>query len=155
MGYMNLMARKTSIYVDAAGEAILVARAGAPSEVRRHGRRSLIFRELIRRYDDICRRATPPDLTDAEWGALVETGERWGDETDIDAGVRWGRLLAAAGRNERFLKKLIDLEPGTQIAIVDYIERYWSAKARQETPPSLPGRNGARELVPVRASGRK
>ena len=44
------MGRKTSIYVDAAGDSILAARDGAVSEIKRHGRRSLIFRELLRRY---------------------------------------------------------------------------------------------------------
>ena len=94
------MPRKTSIYVDANSEAILAARDGARSEIRRHGRRSLIFRELIRRYDDICRRADPPDLTEPEWNVLVQAGERWAEQTDIDAGVRWARLLLRpAGTN--------------------------------------------------------
>ena len=109
------MPRKTSIYVDANSEAILAARDGARSEIRRHGRRSLIFRELIRRYDDICRRADPPDLTEPEWNVLVQAGERWAEQTDIDAGVRWARLLAAPGRNERFLKKLLELGPAAQL----------------------------------------
>jgi hypothetical protein len=152
---MSRMPRKTSIYVDANSEAILAARDGARSEIRRHGRRSLIFRELIRRYDDICRRADPPDLTEPEWNVLVEAGERWAEQTDIDAGVRWGRLLAVPGRNERFLKKLLELGPAAQIAAVDYIERYWAAKSRNETLPALPGRTGAREPASARASSRK
>jgi hypothetical protein len=153
--YMTPMPRKTSIYVDANSEAILAARDGARSEIRRHGRRSLIFRELIRRYDDICRRADPPDLTEPEWNVLVEAGERWAEQTGIDAGVRWGRLLAVPGRNERFLKKLLELGPAAQIAVIDYIERYWAAKSRNETLPAFPGRNGAREPVATRASSRK
>jgi hypothetical protein len=116
------MGRKTSIYVDTVGDSILAARDGAVSEIKRHGRRSLIFRELLRRYDEICR--DPPDLTAAEWRVLVEAGESWDGKTDIDVGVRWARLLAVANRKARLLKKLLDLGLAHQIAIVDYIERY-------------------------------
>jgi hypothetical protein len=130
------MGRKTSIYVDAAGDSILAARDGAVSEIKRHGRRSLIFRELLRRYDEICRE--PPDLTAAEWRVLVDAGETWDGKTDIDAGVRWARLLGAANRKARLLKKLLDLGLAQQIATVDYIERYWAAKARHDPLPPLP-----------------
>src|SRR5450755_1479100 len=122
-GYRKVMGRKTSIYVDTVGDSILAARDGAVSEIKRHGRRSLIFRELIRRYDRIC--GDPPDLSAAEWSVLVDAGETWDGKTDIDAGVRWARLLGAANRKERLLKKLLDLGLAHQIAIVDYIERYW------------------------------
>ena len=45
------MARKTSLYLDPAGDSILAARGAAAAVIKRHGRRSLILRELIRRYD--------------------------------------------------------------------------------------------------------
>jgi hypothetical protein len=106
-------------------------------------------------HDDICRRADRPDLTEPEWNVLVQAGERWAEETDIDAGVRWGRLLAVPGRNERFLKKLLELGPAAQIAVIDYIERYWAAQSRNETLPAFPGRSGAREPTAARASSRK
>jgi len=147
------MGHKTSLYVDTVGNSILAARDGAVSEIKRHGRRSLIFRELIRRYDKICR--NPPDLTASEWSVLVDAGETWDGKTDIDAGVRWGRLLGAANRKDRLLKKLLELGLAHQIAIVDYIERYWAAKARRDTLPPLPGRDGTRESVGARASGRQ
>jgi hypothetical protein len=104
------MARKTSLYLDPAGDSILAARGAAAAAIKRHGRRSLILRELMRRYDEICR-GDPPDLTDAEWSALVEAGETWHSETDIDAGVRWARLLDAANRNEPLGQKLLALPP--------------------------------------------
>jgi hypothetical protein len=137
------MARKTSLYLDPAGDSILAARGAAAAAIKRHGRRSLILRELMRRYDEICR-GDPPDLTDAEWSALVEAGETWHSETDIDAGVRWARLLDAANRNEPLGQKLLALGPAHQIAIVDYIERYWAAKARHDLLPPLPGRKDPR-----------
>jgi hypothetical protein len=135
------MGRKTSIYVDAVGDSILAARDGAVSEIKRHGRRSLIFRELLRRYDQICRH--PPDLTAAEWRALVEAGEAWNGKTDIDAGVRWERLLGVADRKARLLQKLLALGLAHRIAIVDYIERYWAAKARHDPLPPLPSGDAA------------
>jgi hypothetical protein len=132
-GYKNVMSmgRKTSLYVDALGDSILAARDGAVSEIKRHGRRSLIFRELIRRYD-----------------------ETWDGKTDIDAGVRWAHLLGAADRKERLLTKLLEFGLAHQIAIVDYIERYWAAKARHDTLPPLPGRTGTLGSVGARASER-
>jgi len=150
------MARKTSLYVDATGDSILAARVGAPSVIKRHGRRSLIFRELIRRYDDICR-SDPPDLTDAEWSALIDVGQTWNGETamDIEAGGRWARLLVAAKPNESLVGKLLDLRLARQIAIIDYIERYWAAKARHDPLPPLPGRNGTRESLGPRAGSRR
>jgi hypothetical protein len=138
------MGRKTSIYVDTVGDSILAARDGAVSEIKRHGRRSLIFRELLRRYDEICRAA--PDLTAAEWRVLVEAGETWDGKTDIDAGVRWARLLGVANRQARLLKKLLDLGLAHQIAIVDYIERHWAAKARHDPLPPLPTGDGAKRV---------
>lgn len=147
------MGRKTSIYVDAVGDAILAARDGAVSAIKRHGRRSLIFRELLRRYDQICR--DPPDLTAAEWRVLVDAGETWDDKTDIDAGVRWARLLGVASRKERLLKKLLELGLAHQIAIVDHVERHWAAKARHDTLPPLPSDDGAGGSAAARASGRQ
>ena len=136
------MGRKTSLYVDSAGDAILAARDGAVSGVKRYGRRSLLFRELIRRYDEICRDA--PDLAEAEWSALVAAGKSWDGQTDIRASARWTDLLGAVSGNDRLARRLRDLELAHQIAIVDYVERYWAAKARRDPLPPLPVRDGAR-----------
>jgi hypothetical protein len=148
------MSRKTSVYVDRAGEAIVTARdfERETAAIKRHGRRSLLFREMLRRYDEICR-TDLPDLTEIEWNALVEAGESWRLD-DIDSGVRFGRLITAAGRNERLLKKLFDLGQAHRIAIVDYIERYWAAKARHEAAPPLPVREASRDRERVRAGGK-
>jgi hypothetical protein len=139
----SIVGRKTSLYVDPAGDSILAARDGAVSGVKRYGRRSLLFRELIRRYDEICRDS--PDLEDAEWSVLVAAGEIWEGQTDIKASARWAHLLAAVDGDDRLARKLRELGLAHQIAIVDYIERYWAAKARCETPPPLPARDGPRE----------
>jgi hypothetical protein len=127
--------RKTSIYVDAAGDSILAARDGAVSGVKRYGRRSLLFRELLRRYDEICR--DPPDLSDAEWSLLVAAGETWDGKTDINAGVRWAQLLGAV--DAPLAQKLRGLRLAHQIAVIDYVERCWAAKARRDTLPPVPG----------------
>ena len=139
----SIVGRKTSLYVDSAGDAILAARDGAVSGVKRYGRRSLLFRELIRRYDEICRDA--PDLADAEWSVLVAAGKSWDGQTDINARARWAHLLGAVSGNDRLSRRLRDLGLAHQIAIVDYIERYWAAKARRDTLPPLPVRDGTRE----------
>ena len=94
----SIVGRKTSLYVDSAGDSILAARDGAVSGVKRYGRRSLLFRELLRRYDEICR--DPPDLADAEWSMLVAAGKTWDGQTDIRAGARWAHLLAAVNGNQ-------------------------------------------------------
>jgi len=139
----SIVGRKTSLYVDSAGDAILAARDGAVSGVKRYGRRSLLFRELIRRYDEICRDA--PDLADAEWSVLVAAGKTWDGQTDINAGARWVQLLGAVTGNDRLSRRLRELGLAHQIAIVDYVERYWAAKARRDTLPPLPVRDGTRE----------
>ena len=134
------MGRKTSIYVDSAGDSILAARDGAVSGVKRYGRRSLLFRELLRRYDEICR--DPPDLADAEWSMLVAAGKTWDGQTDIRASTRWSHLLGAVNGNDGLARRLRDVGLAHQIAIVDYIERYWAAKARRDALPPLPARDG-------------
>jgi len=139
----SIVGRKTSLYVDSAGDAILAARDGAVSGVKRYGRRSLLFRELIRRYDEICR--DPPDLADAEWSVLVAAGKAWDGQTDINAGARWAHLLGAVRGNDRLAGKLRELGLAHQIAIVDYIERYWAAKARCDILPPLPARDCSRD----------
>ena len=146
----SVVGRKTSIYVDSAGDSILAARDGAVSGVKRYGRRSLLFRELLRRYDEICRDA--PDLADAEWSMLVAAGKTWGGQTDIRASTRWSHLLGAVNGNDGLARRLRDVGLAHQIAIVDYIERYWAAKARRDTLPPLPTRDGTRE--PREVSGR-
>jgi hypothetical protein len=139
----SIVGRKTSLYVDSTGDSILAARDGAVSGVKRYGRRSLLFRELIRRYDEICR--DPPDLGDAEWSVLVAAGKSWDGQTDINAGARWAQLLGAVNGDDRLARRLRELGLAHQIAIIDYIERYWAAKARRDTLPPLPGRDDTRE----------
>ena len=139
---MSLMARKTSLYAGETEGAILAARdSERTSKSRRHGRRSLIFRELIRRYDQICK-GDVPDLTESEWGTLLPAGEAWGQE-DIDSDVRIGRLLAVARKNERLQKKLLSLRIGESVALIDLIERYWAASARGDALPELPFQHAA------------
>jgi hypothetical protein len=131
------MPRKTSLYAGETEGAILAARdSERTSKTRRHGRRSMIFREIIRRYDQICK-GDVPDLTESEWNTLLPAGETWGQE-DIDSDVRHGRLLAVARKNERLQKKLLSLRIGESVALIDLIERYWAATARGDTPPELP-----------------
>jgi hypothetical protein len=144
-----VVGRKTSIYVDSAGDSILAARDGAVSGVKRYGRRSLLFRELLRRYDEICR--DPPDLADAEWSMLVAAGKTWDGQTDIRASTRWSHLLGAVNGNDGLARRLRDVGLAHQIAIVDYIERYWAAKARRDTLPPLPTRDGTRAAGGERA----
>jgi hypothetical protein len=139
----SIVGRKTSLYVDSAGDSILAARDGAVSGVKRYGRRSLLFRELIRRYDEICR--DPPDLAEADWTTLVAAGKAWGGQTDINAAARWAHLLGAVSGNDVLARKLRALGLAHQIAIIDYVERYWAAKARRDTLPPLPARDGTRE----------
>lgn len=131
------MGRKTSLYVDDAGDSILAARDGTVSEVKRYGRRSLLFRELLRRYDEICR--DPPNLSDAEWSLLVTAGEDWDHRTDIKADVRWAHLLGAVDGNEPLARKLREFRLAHQIAVVDYVERCWAARARRDALPPVPG----------------
>ena len=143
--YRRSVGRKTSIYVDSAGDSILAARDGAVSMVKRYGRRSLLFRELIRRYDEICR--DPPDLAEADWSILVAAGRTWDQQTDINAGARWAHLVAAVNGtgNDGLAERLRGLGLAHQIAIVDYIERYWAANARRDPLPPLPAQEGTRE----------
>jgi hypothetical protein len=134
------MARKTSLYVDAAGDAIIDARNSDRSPgIRRHGQRSQIFRELLRRYDEICR-TDVPELAESDWGVLLAAGSDWIGKEGIDAGVRIARLLTAASarKDEGLMKRLFDLGPAHRIVVVDFIERYWAAKKRGDTPPDLP-----------------
>lgn len=130
------MARKTSLYIDTADEAIAAARDAHPVPAsRRAGKRSAIFRELLRRYDEICR-GDCPAFSEDEWATLVSVGREWG-KRDVSSAVRMATLIESAG-DERLLRKLLGMRVAQRIAIVDFIERYWAARARGEAPPSFP-----------------
>lgn len=130
------VARKTSLYIDTADEAIAAARDAHPVPAsRRAGKRSAIFRELLRRYDEICR-GDCPGFSDEDWTTLVSIGREWG-KRDVSSAVRMATLIEAAG-DDRLLKKLLGMRVAQRIAVVDFIERYWAARARGEEPPSFP-----------------
>jgi hypothetical protein len=130
--------RKTSLYVDEQSEAIVAARDVAPQAARRHGRRSLLFREVLRRYDAICR-TDLPSLGATDWSVLLPVGANWVHEA-VGVSARLGSLFGAAhsaGR-EDLIRRLMGLGGGQSTALIDFIERYWAAKARGEEPPSIP-----------------
>lgn len=150
------MARKTSLYIDDAGLEILGARDYERSPAaRRQGRRSAILREVLRRYDEICRNDLP-ELAEADWAALLEAGSDWMGKEDVDAAVRMGRLMtaAAARKNERLMRKLFDLGPAHRITVIDFIERYWAAKRRGDQPPSV-SYEGTRQMTARRLGTKK
>lgn len=147
---------KTSVYLDTATRRILAAREGAPVETRRHGRRSRILRDLLIRYDEICQRELPR-LSTAEWKLLVQAGRVWAATAEsllspppIPSLVDTvNRTPASEGETVRaaLLKKLVDFTSGQQVAVVDFVERYWAAMERGSSPPALPseGANGSRD----------
>jgi hypothetical protein len=139
---MNQMARQTTFYVDAAALAIVAARDGETAAVgRRNGRRSLVFRELLRRYDVVCRRGLPA-LATADWTTLLPVGESWVGKTDINSDLRMASLFTAAAANDRLLKRLSELADAERVALIDLIERYWVAKTRGVALPEVPGQPG-------------
>lgn len=141
------MPRKTSLYIDAAAEAVVQARDFAPRKVRRHGRRSSLFREFLRRYDAICR-SDVPELEDDEWTVLIKAGQSWLDSDDVTTTHRLGSLIGAAGDSSKGLvTKLLDMQFARRMSVIDFIERYWSAKVRGVDLPVFPGRP---EKIPVR-----
>jgi hypothetical protein len=151
---MSLMARKTSIYVDETTDKILAARDGEKTTTRRHGHRSQIFREMIRRYDELCRNDVP-DLTETEREVLLQAGSTWATSNDNGNGaVRMGSLFGAA-TDSALLKKLLGFSSGQRFALIDYIERYWAAKARGEAFPDVHGQQGETGKAHARSSGRK
>jgi len=103
---------------------------------------------MIRRYDAICR-ADVPDLEDAEWMTLLQTGASWADG-DVDGEARVGRLFTAVAPNRRLLKKLGGLTTAERFAVIDTIECYWAAKARGEQP-EVPGQNAGEAVAKSRA----
>lgn len=132
------MPRKTSFYVDDVSEAIVAARDVAPSSVRRLGRRSLLFREVLRRYDAICRTDLPA-LSSEEWSLLLTAGAGWAAES-VTVSTRLGLLFGAAHAAglEPLIRKLVTLTAGESTALIDFIERHWAAKARGDAPPTIP-----------------
>jgi hypothetical protein len=151
---MQVMTRQTTVYVDNGAIEIVADRDGETTSTpaaRRHGRRSLIFRELVRRYAEICRQDVP-QLTEAEWTALLQAGANWTKDTDVSGDLRTGSLFRAAGSNDRLLKKLLALSAGERFAVIDFVERYWAAKSRGDVLPELPGQTAK---TPARSAGRR
>jgi hypothetical protein len=140
------MPHKTSIYLDEVTERILAARDPELSTHRRHGRRSQLLREFARRYDEICQNDLP-ELHDDDWEVILEAGKGWTtDENPAPASVLVGTVLDACRRapgGAALVKKLLNLTAGERIAIVDFVERYWAAKAKNEALPS-PSRTDAK-----------
>ena len=136
------MARQTTFYVEAAALAIVAARDGeTAASSRPAGRRSLVFRELLRRYDVVCRKDVP-QLADADWTTLLPVGASWSGQTGVNSELRMASLFTAAAANERLLKRLGELAAGERVAPIDFIERYWATKARGGALPEVPGQRG-------------
>jgi hypothetical protein len=139
------MRRETSVYV------IVLPRRSSPP-VTSSARPPPSIAMVVARCDEACP-TDLPELIESEWNILVDSGESWGLD-DIDGRVRFGRLMTAAARNERLLKKLFVLGQAHRIAIVDFIERYWAAKACHEDAPPLPIRGAARDHERARAGNK-
>ncbi len=132
------MAHKTSLYLDEVTEQILAARDPEVSGHRRNGRRSQLLRQLAKRYDEICQKDLPK-LSDDQWQIILDAGRGWtADENQSPTSVLVGTVVEACSRvpkGNELVKKLMQLSVGERIAIVDYVERYWVAKAKKETLP--------------------
>lgn len=133
------MPHKTSLYLDEVTEKILAARDPELSTHRRHGKRSQLLREFARRYDEICQ-SDLPELEDDDWRIIIEAGKGWQtNDSPVSTAMLFGAVLDScrgASGGPVLVKKLLNLTAGERIAIVDYVERYWAAKAKDETPPS-------------------
>lgn len=144
---------KTSVYLDGSTRKILSAREGVPPEARRHGRRSRILRDLLIRYDEICRRDLP-NLTTDEWKVLIAAGRVWASTAEgllapppipslVDTVNRVSPDQVDPAARAKLLPKLLHLSCGQQVAAVDYVERYWAATERSEVPPPIPSDLGS------------
>lgn len=142
------MPYKTSIYLDEVTERILAARDPELSTHRRHGRRSQLLREFARRYDEICQNDLP-QLAEDEWKVIIEAGKGWAtDENTAAASVLVGAVLDACRRapgGSALVKKLLNLSAAERIAVVDFVERYWAAKAKNESTPAFRSADTKRE----------
>src|SRR5574340_103430 len=130
------MGRNISIYIDDEMERAPSARS------TEDGQRSAVLREIVQRYDEIVRRDAP-ELSEPEWKAVADALDgtildsttlrfAWAEVADADRinglGVKWGidaQALAA---------RIRDLTQGQLTALVDRVERFWSAVSRGEDP---------------------
>ena len=134
-------AKKTSFLLDATSEAILGARDRAPGAERAHGQRSIIVREILRRYDEICRDEMP-ELSAEEWKLVRSIGrDLEGSESAGSVTVLVATMLRMFGRKpegETLIQKVLGLRTSQQVALLDAVERYWASVARGEEPDAVP-----------------
>jgi hypothetical protein len=132
--------KPTSILLDDATKAILderdpVTRSddGVPFAARPQGNRSLIIREALRRYDEICRKEMP--ALAAEEKKLLREAARAGPAAP--GATSFGILLDAVRRQspagEQLMMRILSLSSAQQVAVLDDVERYWAGKRREET----------------------
>jgi hypothetical protein len=145
--------KPTSILLDDATKTMLDQRdpvprseEGVPFAARPQGNRSLIIRETVRRYDEICRKEMP--ALDADEKKLVREAGREGP-TAPDA-TSFGILLDSVRRQgpagEQLMMRILALSTAQQFAVLDDVERYWAGKRRDEITRAgahAGGRSGA------------
>jgi hypothetical protein len=131
--------KPTSILLDDATMAILDERdpvprteGSVPFTARRQGNRSLIIREAVRRYDEICRKEMP-SLDADERKLLREAGRAM---PAAPGATSFGILLDAVRRQssagEQLMMRILALSSPQQMALLDDVERYWAGKRRDE-----------------------
>jgi hypothetical protein len=112
---------KTSFILDEPSLAILVDRErSAEVQLGRGGKRSDLIRELLRRYDEMCR-AELPALSRDERTTLLEAGRAIRGPGDALRSLFEGLRRHAEG--DKILQRMKGLSATQQVAILDFVER--------------------------------
>jgi hypothetical protein len=123
--------KTTSILFDDASDLILKERDPEPDAGPSKGNRSVIIREVLRRYDQICRKELPP-LSPEEKKLLREAGRKGGapKPTSFTTLMDVLRRLGAAG--EQLERRILGFPAVQQIAVLDDVERHWAGKSQDD-----------------------
>lgn len=134
-----------NVYLTQDEEEILAPRTVGGEGAR--GDRSSVLQRIIGRYAETVRRSTPT-LTVDEWKLLCDAMNGTLHESAVSIAAVWQEiedtiLLDAIDakwgvEGPALVKKLKRLDYAGQVAVVDVVERYWTATRRGETA-KVPG----------------
>lgn len=106
--------------------------------------RSALLARMLDRYAEVCRRAMP-SLAAPEWELVAQALKERPQESASLIAVVWASIEDTVRRQELDKKGKVDLagllerlkamEYAQLLAVVDFCERYWAAKAAGEKLP--------------------
>ncbi len=118
------MAKRLTVYLQDDIAAIIDTRSVEARKV------SPTVSELLGRYDEMCRRNIPTNITTTEWQELAVCLKKWSHAEALTLEAALKLYVQRNCANEALVKKIEVMSYVEVVACVDVVERFWSARER-------------------------